>query len=149
MNVLDSFSCKGKVALVTGGAGHQGGFGSQISEALYEAGATVYTASRNVEKLAAFTAQYPGMKFVELDLADENSIARCIRQIISQEGKLDILVNNAVLRVPGGAWDNPMDFFDKSMHTNASGLFLITRLAAGKHPSGTAAPFESGGNRGR
>ena len=102
MNVLDSFSCKGKVALVTGGAGHQGGFGSQISEALYEAGATVYTASRNVEKLAAFTAQYPGMKFVELDLADEGSIARCIRQIISQEGKLDILVNNAVLRAARG-----------------------------------------------
>ena len=47
MNVLDSFSCKGKVALVTGGAGHKGGYGAQISEALYEAGATVYVASRN------------------------------------------------------------------------------------------------------
>ncbi|MBQ9502536.1 MAG: SDR family oxidoreductase [Lentisphaeria bacterium] len=130
MNVLESFSCKGKVALVTGGAGHQGGFGAQISEALYEAGAVVYTASRNVEKLAAFTARYPGMKYVELDLADEHSISRCIETIVRQEGKLDILVNNAVLRATLSGWDTPTELFDRSMHVNASGLFLITRLAA-------------------
>ena len=35
MNVLEMFSLKGKIALVTGGAGHQGGYGAQISEALY------------------------------------------------------------------------------------------------------------------
>ena len=130
MNVLESFSCKGKVALVTGGAGHQGGYGAQISEALYEAGATVYIASRNLSKLEEFAAGYPGMKCICLDLGDEGSLRHCIETIIRQEGRIDILVNNAVLRVALASWDVPTELFDQSLHVNASGLFLITRLAA-------------------
>ena len=40
------------------------------------------------------------------------------------------LVNNAVLRAALAGWDIPSELFDRSMHVNASGLFLITRLAA-------------------
>ncbi|NMA42686.1 MAG: SDR family oxidoreductase [Oligosphaeraceae bacterium] len=129
-NVLESFSCKGKVALVTGGAGHQGGYGAQISEALYEAGAIVYIASRNEEKLKEFAAKYPGMRTIVLDLASEEDIRSCIKAIVSEAGKIDILVNNAVLRTALSQWDLPMEDFDRSMHVNASALFLITRLAA-------------------
>ena len=130
MNVLDSFSCKGKVALVTGGAGHKGGYGAQISEALYEAGATVYVASRNKEKLEAFASRFPGMKTSVLDLSDDKSISSCMETILQAEGRLDILVNNAVLRCALEKWDLPMETYDESFHTNASGLFRITRLAA-------------------
>lgn len=130
MNVLDMFSLKGKVALVTGGAGHQGGYGAQISEALYEAGATVYIASRNREKLEEYAKKFPGMKTLALDLAEAQSIRECIGAILNEEGKLDILVNNAVLRAALGAWDTASELYDRSFHVNATGLFLITRLAA-------------------
>ena len=130
MNVLDSFSCKGKVALVTGGAGHKGGYGAQISEALYEAGATVYIASRSLDKLNEYAAQFPGMRVIALDLANEDSIRNCIKQIVDEAGKIDILVNNAVIRNALVNWQHSMEEFDASMHVNASGLFLITRLAA-------------------
>ena len=49
MNVLDSFSLKGKVALVTGGAGK---YGRQILEAVAEAGAVTYVAARNLKGAA-------------------------------------------------------------------------------------------------
>ena len=130
MNVLESFSLKGKVALVTGGAGHKGGFGAQISEALYEAGATVYIASRSFDKLREYAARFPGMKAVALDLADERSIRDCVAGIVAEAGKIDILVNNAVLRAALAGWDTAAELFDRSLHVNASGLFLITRLAA-------------------
>ena len=48
MNVMDSFSLKGKVALITGGAGK---YGRQLVEGLAEAGAKTYVASRQLDKL--------------------------------------------------------------------------------------------------
>ena len=70
MNVMKMFSLEGKVALVTG-AGNRIGYGAQCAEALYEAGAEVYIASRNLEKLNNFAANYPGMKVIQLDLEDD------------------------------------------------------------------------------
>ena len=64
MNVMEMFSLKGKVALVTG-AGNRIGYGAQCAEALYEAGAEVYIASRNLDKLNSFAANYPGMKVLQ------------------------------------------------------------------------------------
>ena len=129
MNVMEMFSLKGKVALVTG-AGNRIGYGAQCAEALYEAGAEVYIASRNLDKLNSFAANYPGMKVLQLDLEDEAQVRNIIPQIIAKSGKLDILVNNAVARTALAQWDLPMADFDRSFHANASALFLLTRIAA-------------------
>ncbi len=97
MHVQEMFSLAGKVALVTG-VGDRNGYGAQCAEALYEAGAEVYIASRNLEKLSTFASNYPGMKTIEMDLEKENDIHRTVSQIIQRSGQLDILVNNAVAR---------------------------------------------------
>ena len=129
MKVLDSFSLKGKVALVTG-AGDPAGYGAQCAEALHEAGATVFIASRNQEKLATFAAKYPGMRYLPLDLEDEASVHAIVPAIVSAAGRLDVLVINAVARTALAGWDIPMEVFDRSLRANASALFTLTRLAA-------------------
>ena len=130
MNVMESFSLKGKVALVTG-AGNPLGYGAQCAEGLYEAGALVYIASRNQEKLAAFAAKYPGMRTLSLDLEDEESVKAIVPEIVRQAGRLDILVNNAVARTALGTWKSlTMADYDRSMRANASALFVLTRIAA-------------------
>ena len=135
MNVMEMFSLKGKVALVTG-AGDRIGYGAQCAEALYEAGAEVYIASRNMDKLNAFAAEHPGMKVLQFDLEDETQVRNIIPQIIAGSGKLDILVNNAVARTALAKWDLSMAEFDRSLHANASALFLLTRSAAEAMKSG-------------
>ncbi|MBQ6597167.1 MAG: SDR family NAD(P)-dependent oxidoreductase, partial [Lentisphaeria bacterium] len=123
MNVMESFSLKGKVALLTGGAGL---YGRQLCRALCEAGATVYIASRNLEKLQA-EAEKSGATALQLDLDSDESIASVVDEIVKRSGRIDILVNNAVSRCACGSWAESMDYFDRSLHTNASSLFVITK----------------------
>ena len=126
MKVLDSFSLKGKVALLTGGAGL---YGRQMTAALCEAGATVYIASRNLEKLQE-TADALGAKALQLDLDSEASITSVVETIYSECGRLDILINNAVTRCACTKWADDMEYFDRSLHTNASAMFVLTKKAA-------------------
>ena len=126
-NILERFSLKGKVALLTGGAGL---YGRQLTEALAEAGAVTCIASRNLEKLQETAASFDNVYPFAMDLESEESIRSTVAEIIARFGKIDILVNNAVTRCACSSWELSMEDFDKSLHVNASSLFLLTRLAA-------------------
>lgn len=127
MHVMDMFNLNGKVAVITGGAGK---YGYQIVEALAEAGATVYVASRNrknnEERLSDLIKQNYKIRFAEFDLESTDSITAMCNEIYSKEGKVDVLVNNAVLRVPSTD-TSCANAFSRSMNANATGLFIISK----------------------
>ena len=127
MNVLESFALDGRVAVVTGGAGL---YGRQIVEALAEAGAHVFAASRGLAALEELAAELRGrglqVEARQLDLASEESILALCDDVLGQAGRVDILVNNAVLR-PMRSHDAPKEQWEQSMQVNATGLFLISR----------------------
>ncbi len=126
--VLDQFSLSGKVALLTGGAG---GYGVHCVEALAEAGAKTFIASRNITALQEVADRYNGRGYdvtaLQFDQGDEASILRLRDEVYAQAGRIDVLVNNAVARVMKGGWDGTSEGFDLSMHINATGLFLLIR----------------------
>ena len=128
MAVLDLFSLKGKVALLTGGAGL---YGRQIARALAEAGADTYIAARHLEALekvaAELRAQGWKMTALQLDQSDEKSIFAVRDQILQRSKRIDILVNNAVARPMQKGYQDDWATFDQSMRVNATGLFMITR----------------------
>jgi len=127
MNVLDSFSLKGKVAVVTGGAGL---YGRQIVEALAEAGAKTIMASRGIETLRtlAETMRAAGLDVsaMPLDQGSPEQVEALLRNVLEQAGQVDVLVNNAVLR-PMTDWVDPAENFARSMEVNATGLFMMLR----------------------
>ena len=141
MNVLDSFRLDGRTAIVTGGAGR---YGKQIVEALGEAGATVFIASRNLENLEKNASLWQGRKLrvyaERLDLSDEKSIDALVESVSQKTGRIDILVNNAVTRSAINGWRQPLENYDTSLHVNASALFYLTAAVAEvmkKHHSGS------------
>jgi len=127
MNVLQSFSLKGKVALVTGGAGM---YGRQIALALAQAGAVTNMTTRDAGRLAELEDGFArdGVKVHAhcLDLEQESSIVALRDKIIADNGRIDILVNNAVARIMS-SWHDSLEMFDLSMRVNATGLFAVTR----------------------
>lgn len=132
MSILDRFSLRGKIALVTAGAGPL--FGSSISRALAEAGATVITASRSLEANQEFaeSLQKEGLDAhgMQLDISVPDSIRTLHRDIIQKFGRLDILVNSALTRDghTGGQEEQNPDVWNRAAMGDFSGLFLICQL---------------------
>jgi len=91
-NSLTSFSLAGRVALVTGGAGH---LGQPICRGLAEAGAEVWINGRDPVKTEAFAAELRGLgrgaQALAFNVTDHARAAECIAGL----ARLDILVNNA------------------------------------------------------
>ena len=140
MSVLDTFSLKDKVVLVTGGAGL---YGRQIVAACAEAGAVTYTASRNLDALEALAEEHSenahSVTALPLDQADESSVLKLHDEIRKRSGRLDVLVNNSVAR-PMKGYQDTAAAFEESMKVNATGLFLITRTMGdfiAEHNSGS------------
>jgi NAD(P)-dependent dehydrogenase (short-subunit alcohol dehydrogenase family) len=130
MNVKELLSLKGKIILVTGGAGN---YGKCIVEGLAEAEGTVITASRNLEngqKVAEnFRNSGLDVHAMKLDQADHSSVMELKGQIIKSFGRLDVFVNNAVSR-PMKGYNGPIEQFAESMKVNATGMMDILREMA-------------------
>lgn len=96
VTVWDLFSLKGKVAIVTGGAGK---LGSQMCDALAEAEAHVVVASRNIKncrhKAAELTKRYNESLAVQVDVTACQSVQIMVDTVLRHFGSIDILVNNA------------------------------------------------------
>ena len=125
--ILEQFSLKGKVALVTGGAGL---FGRQIVQSLAEAGARTYLASRDLDASEKVAEQHRAAGHdviaLQVDQSQEVSVLSLRDEIASRGDAVDVLVNNAVTR-PMKSYDDDAAAFAASMEVNATGLFQITR----------------------
>jgi NAD(P)-dependent dehydrogenase (short-subunit alcohol dehydrogenase family) len=133
MGVLDRFSLKGRVALVTAGAGPL--FGRSISTALAEAGATVITASRSKERNEQFAAEMRnqghdmhGLAFDQEDLASVDALHA---DVLQQFGRLDVLVNSALARDGhvGGFEAQTAETWQHAANGDFAGLFRNCQLA--------------------
>lgn len=129
MGILDKFSLKDRIALVSGGAGPL--FGSSITEALAEAGATVVVASRSLERTEAFSAAMRQQGFSthaeQLDITDPTSIEALAGRVLDRYGRLDVLVNSAVVGRGGGFDEQTPDYWAASAHGNMVGLFAMCK----------------------
>ncbi len=127
MTSLDRFNLKGKVILLTGGAGL---YGRGLTASLAEAGATLIIAARGVEKLQSAAAEERDRGYdvtaESLDQGDEASVVALKDKLMERYGRVDGVVNNAVARPMKGAGGS-VEQWEQSMRVNATGIMLMHR----------------------
>ena len=126
---------EGKVSLVTGGSGD---IGSAIAKRLGQSGSTVVITYVGAEDLANQTvdeikAEGGKASALRLDQRDPDEIEAIISQISQDQGRLDILVNNAAWNI-GIPFPNleelTAEIWDRVLETNLRAPFLLARAAA-------------------
>ncbi|AVQ34804.1 SDR family NAD(P)-dependent oxidoreductase [Staphylococcus kloosii] len=112
-----------KITLITGG---NKGLGFETARALKEQGHKVYIGSRNAQR-GQQAAQQLGVNYVVLDVTDDDSVNNAVATIEQQEGRLDVLINNAGI---SGGFTKPRDITATDMeqvyNTNVFGLVRVT-----------------------
>lgn len=124
------FSLAGKVAVVTGGAGH---LGSAIALGMARQGAEVVVASRQPVKHGALCQQLSllGVRnlSVQLDIANLESVTRCFEQVGSTLGGVDILINAAQRSRSLSSADMDGTAWDSALAGGVSGTFWCCQAA--------------------
>lgn len=112
-----------KIALVTGASS---GIGAMTARELAKAGFTVYAAARRVDKMEELKKD--GIRPVSLDLTKEESMVKCVETILKEEGRIDVLVNNAGYGSYGAIEDVPMDEARRQFEVNLFGMARLIQL---------------------
>lgn len=85
-----------RIALITGTSS---GLGISLAIQSAKKGFKVYATMRNLDKKSSLqeAAKTAGvsLEIKQLDVQDKSSVEQCVAEIIEQEGRIDILINNA------------------------------------------------------
>ncbi|CAK9437306.1 uncharacterized protein LODBEIA_P16840 [Lodderomyces beijingensis] len=132
-NILERFSLKGKVTVVTGGAG---AIGSNIAEGYAQAGGDViimdYAATDNglSERLAK--AYGIRSKFFQIDVTKAEQVKDAVAKIVDEFGSLDVFVANAGIAWYTGSILNPdstPENWRRVFDVNVNGVFYCAKYA--------------------
>jgi uncharacterized oxidoreductase len=115
---------EGNSILITGGAS---GIGRGLAEALHRKGNQVVIAGRRKELLQQVASANPGMRWVELNLEDPDSIAKASAQLLQQTPELNVLINNAgIMQVDDVSTHVDDRLLESTVATNLLGPIRLT-----------------------
>jgi 3-oxoacyl-[acyl-carrier protein] reductase len=119
-----------KIAVVTGASD---GIGFQMCEAFASEGATVVMLARGVAKLnrAVESLAESGHAAVPIpaDVGSNDDMNSAFAQTLDRFGRIDVLVNNAAVAIPGDIIDNTDEDWNTLLNINLLGVFRGIKLA--------------------
>ena len=136
MNILDQFSLKNKVIVITGATGVLGG---SFVKAIAQAGAKVVILVRNndkaEERVKLAESEGAEAKAYAVDVLNEEDVIRVKDEVLADFGTIDGLVNAAGGNIPGATISPDQDLFDtniqdtiKAIELNLYGTIIPTHV---------------------
>ncbi|MEB6170062.1 SDR family oxidoreductase [Staphylococcus pseudoxylosus] len=127
----DSFSVKGKNAIVTGGARGLGKYYT-IALTMYGANVTVVSSSNQAwEALKESVEQNEGeVSFIQQDLKEQGAAKKVVAQAVETWGSLDILVNNAGVQIRNNVLDYKDEDWQNVIDINLNATYYMAHEAA-------------------
>lgn len=139
LNVMEQFSLKGRVAIVTGGGQ---GLGKAMATGLAQAGADIVIAARRTETAMEtkklLEAEGVRCTVIKADVRVESDVVAMVKQVMDEYGKIDILINNAGTWRGDDAEKVTFEDWKEVIDVNLNGPFIVSRevgkvmLAQGK-----------------
>lgn len=111
-----------KVILVTGASS---GMGKLSAQDLIKAGHTVYAVARSVDKMKDLEAM--GGHIMKMDVTNEEDIERVVAKVIEEQGRIDVLWNNAGYGLYGPVEDLSMENAQQQFEVNVYGVARLTK----------------------
>lgn len=125
---MNLFDLSGRVAVVTGASS---GLGADAARAYAEYGADVALLARRRDRLEALAAEIEktGRRALAsaCDVSDEASVKAAVEEVIARFGKVDILLNDAGVAVPGTVEEIAAEDWDRAMAINVKGMYLMCK----------------------
>lgn len=130
-----------RVAIVTGGST---GIGRGIAKRLARDGVNIVTASRSREPRQGeyyqtdlttptdkLVAEEYGVesRFIETDVSDEDAVRNFIEKTVDEFGRIDHLINNAGIIIPGDSQETSVEEWETVIDVNLSGYFMTAKYA--------------------
>ena len=113
-----------RVALVTGASS---GLGKDFALRLLAEGYAVYGAARRIERMRDIEAA--GGVALTMDVTDDDTMIVAINRMISEQSRIDVLINNAGYGQMGALEDVPIEEGRRQMEVNLVGAARLTQLA--------------------
>ena len=114
---------KNKVILITGGSS---GIGFDTAGTLAKQGHTVYAAARRVSLMEPLLDL--GVHILAMDVTDKESIEKGVRTVLEEQGRIDVLINNAGYGYLGAIENVPIEEARRQLEVNLFGLAALTKL---------------------
>lgn len=119
-----------KVALITGASE---GLGREVALAFVAEGASVALAARSADKLEAFAAELKAAGHraipVVCDVGDSAQVEAAMDATIAAFGRIDVLINNAAVAIPGDITDQTDEDWLRLLNINLLGVFRGIKYA--------------------
>ena len=116
----------GKTAIITGASR---GIGAGLAEGFLARGYNVVANSRNITKANPFAAA-ANVALVDGDIGDPGTAARIVDTAVSRFGRIDVLINNAVVFISKPFTDYTTEDFNTLVSTTLGGFLYVSQLAA-------------------